>query len=229
MLFGDFHQFPPVSRPKLALYHPPSQNKHALLAHEIYKHFTTVVILRRQNQVKDTRWMGLLHNLCEGVCTGDNMDIIKSILLTNGEADVPDFGSPPWFDAVLVTSQQVVKDIWNRRALHKHSALCGNVVYLSVGEDHILEGNTVQDPTLWEQVVIAGASVEDTGRLAEHVELAAGMRAMVLLNISTDAELANGMRGTIDEILLDPRDTKSHTQDKHGQCVLRFPPVLIKF
>jgi hypothetical protein len=45
-----------------------------------------------------------------------------------------------------------------------------------------------------------------TGKVEEVIELVVGMRAMVLLNIATEADLANGTRGEIVGIILDRRD-----------------------
>ncbi|KAJ3572998.1 hypothetical protein NP233_g2711 [Leucocoprinus birnbaumii] len=230
VLFGDFHQFPPVSRPKLALYRQTTHNKRAVMGHEIYRRFTTVVILQKQNRVKDSRWMLLLRNLREGTCSKADIEIVKSLVLTMDSCQKPDFNSLPWKDAILVTSRRVVKDMWNQSALMKHSHSSGNAVYVSPADDQVLEGHDVRHPSMHERVVIAGTKVEDTQRLAERVELAVRMKAMVLLNISTDADLANGTRGVIEDICLDPRETDSDMeQDDEGRVLLRFPPVLIKF
>jgi hypothetical protein len=44
---------------------------------------------------------------------------------------------------------------------------------------------------------IASWKNEETGRLKQRVEFAIGMKAMVVLNIATEAELANGTRGRL--------------------------------
>lgn len=43
-------------------------------------------------------------------------------------------------------------------------------------------------------------------RLPGRVELAVGMKVMILSNIAPRAGLANGSRGTISDIVLDPRE-----------------------
>ncbi|KAF9530310.1 hypothetical protein CPB83DRAFT_851365 [Crepidotus variabilis] len=45
-----------------------------------------------------------------------------------------------------------------------------------------------------------------TGKLTDRVEIAIGMKIMVVLNVATEANIANGTRGTITDIILDPRD-----------------------
>ncbi|KAJ3925226.1 MAG: hypothetical protein NXY57DRAFT_855405, partial [Lentinula lateritia] len=42
------------------------------------------------------------------------------------------------------------------------------------------------------------------------VEIAVGMKAMILANIATEADLANGTRGTVMDIILDDREPMEH-------------------
>ena len=51
------------------------------------------------------------------------------------------------------------------------------------------------------------------------MELAVGMKAMVVLNIATEADVANGTRGTIEGFVL----------DEDGNIHLRYPPPVIYF
>ena len=52
---------------------------------------------------------------------------------------------------------------------------------------------------------------------------------MVVLNITTDADIANGTRGTVEGFVLDPRE-KSMTPDKDDGCIrLQYPPPVIHF
>jgi hypothetical protein len=46
-------------------------------------------------------------------------------------------------------------------------------------------------------------SKKHTGKLPGQLELAVSMKAMVTMNIATKADLANGMRGEIVDIVLD--------------------------
>ena len=54
------------------------------------------------------------------------------------------------------------------------------------------------------------------------------MKVMVTLNLSTDKDLANGTRGTIEEIILDPREDCTEP-DEDGAIHLTYPPALILF
>ena len=53
------------------------------------------------------------------------------------------------------------------------------------------------------------------------------MRAMVLLNMATDADLANGSRGIIKDIILDPRETG--IPDETNTVYLSYLPSAILF
>lgn len=69
----------------------------------------------------------------------------------------------------------------------------------------------------------------DHGGLTKEVELAIGAPVMVSLNISTDLDLANGVRGEVEDIILDEREqliVTTETRTFH----LRYPPccVLVK-
>ena len=44
---------------------------------------------------------------------------------------------------------------------------------------------------------------DDTSSLPNKIDLAIGMKVMVLLNIDTDSDLANGLHGVITDIILD--------------------------
>ncbi len=54
-----------------------------------------------------------------------------------------------------------------------------------------------------EKVIVVGMRMKQTAWLDHKVEIAVGMHAMVLMNIATEADIANGTRGTIDSIVLD--------------------------
>ena len=50
------------------------------------------------------------------------------------------------------------------------------------------------------------------------------------MNLSTEAEIANGTRGTIQSIVLDPREEISaHSDDDISTMHLKYPPALILF
>lgn len=54
------------------------------------------------------------------------------------------------------------------------------------------------------------------------------MKAMVLLNLAIDTDLANGTRGHIQDIILDEREGLC-VPDEDGVVELKYPPVMILF
>jgi len=58
--------------------------------------------------------------------------------------------------------------------------------------------------------------------------MAIGMKAMVLLNIATEADIANGTRGVIQDIILDERDEES-VANEEGIIQLKYPPAILPF
>ena len=54
------------------------------------------------------------------------------------------------------------------------------------------------------------------------------MKAMVLLNLAIDTDIANGMRGHIQDIILDEREGLC-VPDEDGIVELKYPPVMILF
>ncbi|KAM6496749.1 hypothetical protein JOM56_007222 [Amanita muscaria] len=77
------------------------------------------------------------------------------------------------------------------------------------------------------KLAIAGLNEKSTGRLPDHIDLAIGMKAMVVLNLSTEKEIANGTRGTLEGLVLDPNDEPTVSDD--GIVLLKFPPLAAIF
>jgi ATP-dependent exoDNAse (exonuclease V) alpha subunit len=69
---------------------------------------------------------------------------------------------------------------------------------------------------------------KSTGKLPDRIEIAIGMKAMILFNLSTDAEIANGTRGTIRDIILDPRE-EALQLNTSLTVNLKYPPAMILF
>lgn len=60
ILFGDFHQFPPVGHDNAALYKDSGNLARSVIGKSIYNQFTTVMLLTQQIQVTDHVWNELL-------------------------------------------------------------------------------------------------------------------------------------------------------------------------
>ena len=54
------------------------------------------------------------------------------------------------------------------------------------------------------------------------------LKAMIVVNLSTEGDVANGTRGTITAIILDPREQRSEP-DEEGAIRLMYPPAMILF
>jgi ATP-dependent exoDNAse (exonuclease V) alpha subunit len=81
-----------------------------------------------------------------------------------------------------------------------------------------------------QKVTIAGMKIDDTKRLTNRIEVCIGMLVMVTLNLATEADLANGSRGIIEDIVLDPREEADNLQPTdEGIIWLQYPPAMILF
>ena len=225
---GDFHQFPPVGNPTGALYvdRPDKDNQRALLGREIFLQFDKVVILHQQNRIKDKTWTDILSRLRIGECNESDLDEINKLVLTNPDCDIPDFSKAPWDQAILVTPRHSVRHLWNDHAIAKHCMKTGNQRYIVAAEDN--SRNVNEDLSMEAKLAIASLADSKTGKLPDVVQMAIGMKAMVLLNLATEADIANGTRGEIQDIILDEREEMSIV-DEDGGIRLKYPPALILF
>ncbi|KAK0482307.1 hypothetical protein IW261DRAFT_1417898 [Armillaria novae-zelandiae] len=81
---------------------------------------------------------------------------------------------------------------------------------------------------LSDKLDIASMTDKNTGKMPDIIEIAIGMKAMVTLNIATESDLTNGTCGTIEDIILDPRE-HNPTPDEDNIVDLQYPPALIIF
>ena len=226
ILFGDFHQFPPVGNAGGALYNHLDESIRGTMGRALFLQFTTVVILKEQNRVRDPVWRRILDRLRVGECEEPDLQEIRKLIVTRKESVLPDMSKEPWKDAVLITPRHAVRERWNHAALHRHATQSGNRLYISPAEDTI--GRQREELSMKERVMVAGMKNEKTAHLADRVTLSVGMKAMVILNLATDKELANGTRGTIDDIVLDPREELVNPEED-GSYHLKYPPALVLF
>lgn len=227
ILFGDFHQFPPVGNPRAALYVVNQKRERGALGRALFEQFETVVELKEQIRITDPTWQSILDRLREGACNADDLQEIRKLLLLNDTCVRPDFTAEPWIDAVLVTPRHGVRARWNTAALIKHCTNSGERMFISAAEDSM--GKERDRPTLAHRVIIAGMKTKETQSLEPEVELAVGMAVMVMSNVATDSDLANGQRGTIMDIVLDPRDHSTHMDEDTAITTLKYPPAMIMF
>jgi hypothetical protein len=228
ILIGDFHQFPPVGAASSALYCPAGSRNTSAVGKAIYLQFETVVNLLKQERIKDIVWKDILQRSREGQCTAEDIDEIRKLILTNATCENIDFTKSPWDTATLVTPRNCVRAAWNRQSLRKHCAKTGNILYICDAEDTI--GNDRRPTNFEQKVIIAGMSLDQTRKIGQRIEFAIGMQVMVTLNVSTEADLANGSRGTIEDVVLDPRELVGNTdRNEDGEVWLEYPPAMILF
>lgn len=174
-------------------------------------------------RIRDPIWDGILQHMRTGDCTVDDLMEICKLVLTNPACDISDFNSLPWNDTVLVTSCNSIRSRWNNLALKKHCCTNGHTHYVLVTYDHINDTPLA----VQECLAIAHMKPDETNRLPNMIEMAVGMKAMVLLNMAMDADLANGSRGSIVDIILDPREKS--IPDNTNTIFLTYPPSVILF
>jgi hypothetical protein len=205
------------------LYNSSLPNNHCRIGRNLYEQFDIVIELEEQMRIRDPVWDSILQCAHTGDCTKDDIDEIRKLVLDNTKGNVPDFMAPPWNDYLLVTLCNGVQTFWNEAMLNCHCRRMGQVHYI------LYVHNTIENCplTLKEQLAVAILKLEDTNRLPHKVELAIGMKVMVLSNIATGADLANGSRGTITNIILDLREVLECTSSVVVH--LKFPPAVVIF
>lgn len=225
--FGDFHQFPPVKNGKGALYVDRTEDgRKSQLGRSMFLQFDRVVILREQVRVTDPVWSGILDRVRVGQCSEDDVREIRKLVLDSEDCDVPNFDEPPWNEAILVTPRHAVREIWNDYSVKKHCVRTNRRKYTAPAED--IDRNTPGILTMEARLAIAKTKDRDTGNLQDKIQIAVGMKAMVKVNYALEADIANGTRGRIEDIILDPREVNIE-EDENGDVELKYPPALIMF
>ncbi|KJA13633.1 hypothetical protein HYPSUDRAFT_532240 [Hypholoma sublateritium FD-334 SS-4] len=135
----------------------------------------------------------MLDKLRIGECTHEDIEEINKLVLSHPECEKPDFQQEPWSNAVLVTSRHAVREQWNEHSTIKHSIMTGNIRYSVKAED--LDRDTKKEPSMEARLAVAELEAKQTGKLKDEIQLTVGMKAMVLLNLATEADIANGTRG----------------------------------
>jgi ATP-dependent exoDNAse (exonuclease V) alpha subunit len=172
--------------------------------------------------------METLHRSRTGDCTKEDLHEIRKLVLTNPECHMPDFDKAPWDDAILVTPRNSMRTMWNSAALTKHCQKTGQILYVCDAEDTV--GKDHLQPDMEQKTTIAKIPLDSLKGLDHRIELAIRMKAMVMTNIATQADLANGSRGIIADIVLDAREDVDREQaERDGVVKLQYPPALVVF
>lgn len=223
ILLGDFNQLPPVASSKKELYNSSPSNHHSRLGRNLFQQFDIVITLEQQMRITDPLWCAILKRARTGDCTARDIAVIRKLVLTNADCHIPDFLSSPWDDAILVTPRNSSRTFWNEDMVNNHCQKTGQTKYILYAHDTCSRGPL----TPQQRLEVAHLKVDETNHLPNKVEFAVGMKTMILHNIAPDADLANGSRGIITDVLLDPREP---VQDNSlTTIVLKFPPAAIFF
>lgn len=193
ILCGDFHQFLPVGNPTGALYdctfqHTGKKSRFMEEGFEVYRSFDRAVTLKEQMRVRDAEWIALLGRLRMGSCSCKDIDLLHTLRLDLPENDLPDFSTLGWENAVLITPRHSVRKRWNAAAVRRHCAKTKERLYSAPAED-TAKGTTL---LMSQRMIIAKRNSKETANLAHRVKVAIGMKVMIVLNIATESDLANG-------------------------------------
>ncbi|KAJ7833759.1 hypothetical protein B0H14DRAFT_3710216 [Mycena olivaceomarginata] len=197
------------------------------LGRTIYEEFSTVVILKEQMRVTDAVWLDFLRHLRVGGVQKHHLVMLRT-LIVGKERDVEsaNFEIPPWHDASLVTPRHAVRAQWNSAAVWKMCKDTGRRLFICSAED-TYQGRPLNLPEKY--TLASHLGKRKNGRremkmkdLPNFIELAIGMKVLVTRNIETDLDLANGARGEIVDVVLDPDEPPFGDT---GEPIVDFAPV----
>lgn len=117
-------------------------------------------------------------------------------------ADAGTYNTAEWDQAILLTPRRAVRDDWNSQRVHHFSTTKSLRIYESPALD--THGGIELTPEVL--AAVAAMNPKDRADLPDMVEIVVGMPCMVTENVNTALGLANGSRGKITGICLDPRE-----------------------
>lgn len=179
-------------------------------------------------RIQDHEWLDVLRAARHGGCNGHtHLPMIRSLILENGPEIIPDFSTEPWSKAVLITSRHALRTQWNTRALEAHCQQKKKLLVISPAEDLVKRRGIESRPLTNRERAVVRSQDPKRRRLPDKIELAIGMPCMVTMNVKTEHDLANGTRGEIFDIILDPRERE--VSPGANIVHLNFPPRYILF
>ncbi|KAI9448490.1 hypothetical protein H4582DRAFT_1803484 [Lactarius indigo] len=101
---------------------------------------------------------------------------------------VPDFTTPLWNEAILITPRNGVQTLWNEAMVKQHCRRTGHVHYVFYVEDSCSSKSLSQQHRL----TIAHMKLDKTNNLPNKIDLVIGMKAMLLSNTTPHVGLVNG-------------------------------------
>ena len=143
------------------------------------------------------RWLRLLQQARHGNCNADNLKHLLSLILSNPNCPLIDFGQDPWKDIILVTPRYAVQNQWNKAAIQQHCVQTGCCLFVCHVEGTIRDWNL----TLQEQYQVLtkksrgsgnGCTKKGISSLPCMAQVAIGMKVMFTYNIKMELDIANG-------------------------------------
>ncbi|KAG2757211.1 hypothetical protein P692DRAFT_20649338, partial [Suillus brevipes Sb2] len=175
LIIADFHQFPPIGNINKALYGSQPPNQKCELGRHLFEQFQTVIRLRQQARVTDHAWNDILLHARDGECTAQDLQMIRSLVITDKTCNVPDFNVPPWNNAVLITPRNSVRTRWNTLSVIKHCKYSRNLLYIAPAEDSAKD----LPLSMKQRLATTKLSLDQTQHLPAEVQLSIGMKVMI--------------------------------------------------
>jgi hypothetical protein len=129
--------------------------------------------------------------------------------------------SDAWKGAVLVTPRHGVRTAWNTEANRRHCSHAKEQLFICPAEDTVA-GRPLTIAERWSMATKKTSQGQGgnsrRNALSDNVEIAVGMEVMVTVNIDTELDVANGARGIVHKIILDPREDASSTSKEVKLC-----------
>ncbi len=227
LLSGDFHQFPPVARVHGALFDPEHSLDLSARGHELYRQFETVVLLEEQNCITDVVWMDFLNRLHTGSCTAEDIAMLDTITLESPSCRETDFDSLPWSNCTFITSRNSARHEWNTETLKRHCAQTGSVLYECPAEDY--RGKDRDHLTLNERLAVAGLTDKKDKQTTRYAPVGSRYQSDGDYQHRHRIRPRDRTRGSIEDIVLDPREPTPVIADEDNVVHLLYPLALILF
>ena len=228
-LCGDIHQFPPVvgstSSPLYWPVNPGKDTGDVLLGGRIYENFPLGLQLRTQCRTSDPVWQNVLQHVRYGTCRQPHLDTLRSMILSSPDCPAIDFSQAPWDDAVLITPRHSVRKRWNSEMCKRECQRKGVPLFRFRAEDTMGGKRLTARQKTTAKPSKRRKEREEKGGLPDVLEVFVGMKVMVTFNVAVELDVANGSRGEVVDIVLDPREDL--TIPSSGVVEPRYPPTYV--
>jgi hypothetical protein len=163
------------------------------------------VLLNEQKRVHDEVWYQFLQHLRNGnvgIVTPEDILMLRSLVLLPVNTIIDEL---PWRDAFLITPQHAVQVEWNKKAVQKLCKREKQQLFICPAKDRIGERTLSAEERIH---VHSSHSLKGRKRLADEIEVAIGMKALVMYNLETELDITNRARGTTTDIMTQENHVK---------------------